>query len=525
MSFINFAGIAGNFGIFAFAVALVAISILLYICFMLFKSHLIAILAFLCDVGGIIFLFTIGLILTGGLLAFFTVAVICFSVLYLYKNVRGALWWSIGGILGFIATPIFTGDKVEIDVDAIISALIPLAIFFVVGLLGGILVPRVMFKKRKNERKHLTNTEPMIGKKIVITKDSEGEFPARGLLGDVDWSIKPLFPYEHFKVGDVVKVNKIEGVTLVCIRDGKDLRSEMRAQRAADNAAAKAEYQAKRAERDAKKAAKLNEKVAAQKAKKEEKVMKETKSVTATEKVASKKSNITNIITIIVLFILCAIVVFASIKFKDTFYPTGTLIYSGIILIYVFALFTYKILKGRNNVQVVEKVVIKEVPVEVEKKVIVKEVKVETPAPAPVVPEPKAKAAFVPFAIRMKKADSAVKAAYNELKSEILSYGIKSRVSNTGDTFRLHTKEYVKMVIAGKTLKMYLALNPKDYKGSSIPHDDASSMSAHKETPFVFKVKSPLAVRRAKTLIAECAKKDGLVQGEVIAHNHAKDVK
>ena len=50
-------------------------------------------------------------------------------------------------------------------------------------------------------------------------------------------------------------------------------------------------------------------------------------------------------------------------------------------------------------------------------------------------------------------------------------------------------------------------------------------MSAHKETPFVFKIKSSLGVRRAKSLIGDAAKKDGLVQGEVVAHNHAKEVK
>ena len=154
----------------------------------------------------------------------------------------------------------------------------------------------------------------------------------------------------------------------------------------------------------------------------------------------------------------------------------------------------------------------------------------EKPAPAPT-PIPvvevaeKAPVERISFAKRLSTSEKVVKEAYNEVKSELLSYGLKSRVSLSGDTFRLHTVEYAKIVVAGKSLKMYLALNPKDYKNSTIPFSNASKMSAHKATPFVFKVKSGLSVRRAKQLIADLAAKNKFVQGEVVAHNHAKEVK
>ena len=70
-----------------------------------------------------------------------------------------------------------------------------------------------------------------------------------------------------------------------------------------------------------------------------------------------------------------------------------------------------------------------------------------------------------------------------------------------------------------------MALNPADYKDSTYPIGDASSKANRQDTPLVFKVKSDLSIRRAKTLIADCAAKDGLVQGEVVAYNHAKEVK
>ena len=150
------------------------------------------------------------------------------------------------------------------------------------------------------------------------------------------------------------------------------------------------------------------------------------------------------------------------------------------------------------------------------------------PAPAPVVvaaPAPaKEKVERIPFANRMKHAEKALKFAYNEIKSEILSYGLKSRVSIAGDTFRLHTKTYIMLVVAGKSLKLYFALDPKDYKDSKMPLGDASKKVLHKDTPLVFKVKSDLSVRRCKQLIADCCAKDGLDKGEFVKHDHVKDL-
>lgn len=155
---------------------------------------------------------------------------------------------------------------------------------------------------------------------------------------------------------------------------------------------------------------------------------------------------------------------------------------------------------------------------------------VQAPAPAPVVAAPvaapvKEKVERIPFANRMKHADKALKSAYNEIKSEMLSYGLKSRISIAGDTFRLHTKTYVMLVVAGKSLKLYFALDPKDYKDSKMPLGDASKKVLHKDTPLVFKVKSDLSVRRCKQLIADCCAKDGLEKGEFVKHDHVKDLK
>ena len=150
------------------------------------------------------------------------------------------------------------------------------------------------------------------------------------------------------------------------------------------------------------------------------------------------------------------------------------------------------------------------------------------PEPAPVVEEPqpeeKAKIIRIPFEERMAAAEQDMKDNYNEIKNEILSYGVKSRVSNSGDTFRLHRKTYVKLTIAGKSLKLYFALNPDDYKDTTIPVADASEKNIYAEIPLVFKVKSGLSMKRCKQLISDVMSKDNLVQGEVGKVNWAKEI-
>ena len=168
-------------------------------------------------------------------------------------------------------------------------------------------------------------------------------------------------------------------------------------------------------------------------------------------------------------------------------------------------------------VKVIEKIheKIVEKPVEV-----IKEVYIEKPVETPKVEEPKVeetaatpseeaeaeespKIERIPFATRIREADDEMKDNYNHIKSLLLSYGLKNRTSNGGDAFRLHKVTYCKITVAGKSLKLYLALDPNDYKNSTLPIKDASSKEIYKDIPLVFKVKSGLSLRRAEQLITE----------------------
>ena len=137
--------------------------------------------------------------------------------------------------------------------------------------------------------------------------------------------------------------------------------------------------------------------------------------------------------------------------------------------------------------------------------------------PAPVKEEKPAKVyERISFIDRMIGCDEEMHTNYNILKNEILSYGVKSRVSNSGDTFRLHKKTYVKITIAGKSLKLYFALDPKDYEDTTMPVQDAGHKGIYAEIPLVFKVRSELSMRRCKDLIQTVMEKDNLEQGEIL---------
>ncbi|MBQ4182294.1 MAG: DUF1508 domain-containing protein [Bacilli bacterium] len=118
------------------------------------------------------------------------------------------------------------------------------------------------------------------------------------------------------------------------------------------------------------------------------------------------------------------------------------------------------------------------------------------------------------FAEKLELADDDLRNKYEELKAEAARYGLKGRVSKSGDTYHLGRKNYLKIMIVGKTLRTYYALDPKEYAGSPIPVEDVSEKKAFADMPSMLRVKSDLSLRRAKTLLADMMKADGIEAGE-----------
>lgn len=108
-----------------------------------------------------------------------------------------------------------------------------------------------------------------------------------------------------------------------------------------------------------------------------------------------------------------------------------------------------------------------------------------------------------PFSDKIEAASNEVKNYYNTLKELLLSYGLSSRISMSGETFKYNKQELAKITIVGKTLCLHLALNPEDYQGSTVNVKNDSGKKTYQSMPTLIKIKSLLAFKRAKMLIID----------------------
>jgi hypothetical protein len=68
------------------------------------------------------------------------------------------------------------------------------------------------------------------------------------------------------------------------------------------------------------------------------------------------------------------------------------------------------------------------------------------------------------------------------------------------------------MAIRGKTLSLYLALEPKQYAGTKYIFEDVSGVTKYVAVPMRVRVRSDRGVKWSKELIADLAKKSGLTK-------------
>ena len=107
------------------------------------------------------------------------------------------------------------------------------------------------------------------------------------------------------------------------------------------------------------------------------------------------------------------------------------------------------------------------------------------------------------FEEKLNAADDNIKAIYDEMCEALVDKRVKSRITKTSINFSVKKVPLVKIRVMKKGLQMYFALDPNDEKYAKTPHKDASDKKTYVRTPFVFKVASPLSVKRAKVLIAD----------------------
>ena len=114
------------------------------------------------------------------------------------------------------------------------------------------------------------------------------------------------------------------------------------------------------------------------------------------------------------------------------------------------------------------------------------------------------------FAQKMLRADEVIQDRYDELKNYALRFKkLKSRISKKFDSINQGRLHFVKLSVAGKTLKLYLNMdiNTTDPKFHC---KDMTDKKTYVTVPVLLRIKSGRAVRYAKILIDQCAELHGL---------------
>lgn len=107
------------------------------------------------------------------------------------------------------------------------------------------------------------------------------------------------------------------------------------------------------------------------------------------------------------------------------------------------------------------------------------------------------------FTARLIQTSDKNKDYYSELKNELLRYRrVKSRVSWKQESFRKGRELKAKMEIRGKTLCLYLALDPAKFNDSKYIVEDASGAKRNADVPCKYRIKNDRRLRYAKELIA-----------------------
>ncbi len=107
------------------------------------------------------------------------------------------------------------------------------------------------------------------------------------------------------------------------------------------------------------------------------------------------------------------------------------------------------------------------------------------------------------FAAKIIRADKTLQNYYSEIKNELLSYKkVKERSSWNAESFYVGRTTKAKLTLRGKTLTLFLALDPKDYVGTKYHARDFSHRKKYAATPVAVKIKSGRGLKFACELVS-----------------------
>lgn len=114
------------------------------------------------------------------------------------------------------------------------------------------------------------------------------------------------------------------------------------------------------------------------------------------------------------------------------------------------------------------------------------------------------------FAQKMLRADEIIQDRYDELKNYALRFKkLKTRISKKFDSINQGRLQFVKLSVAGKTLKLYLNMDIET-TDPKFHCKDMRGKKTYVTVPVLLRIKSGRAMRYAKILIDQCAAQHGL---------------
>ncbi len=131
----------------------------------------------------------------------------------------------------------------------------------------------------------------------------------------------------------------------------------------------------------------------------------------------------------------------------------------------------------------------------------------------------------IPFANRVLGLEDFKQEYFNVLHNELLSYKkVNSRISFKGVSYRFGRKLLAKITVRGKTLRLHLALDVKEFNQNVYFQKDLSGVKAYQEVPFTVKVKSNRAKNNAIKLVEALSKNFELIKNDRFASVNMVDV-
>ena len=120
------------------------------------------------------------------------------------------------------------------------------------------------------------------------------------------------------------------------------------------------------------------------------------------------------------------------------------------------------------------------------------------------------------FTARLIRSSEEIQIIYGDVKNRLLSYGgVRSRTSWSYESYVNGKRTLAKVNIKGKTVLLYLSLDPSEYLDSKYTVIDFGANPKYAKTPLLIKVKGSRSLKHAIELIDELMKTLGLSLSEI----------